>query len=76
MNLKFPSRRIIAIVEMEDCLELDDAKRIKSMQINYLHESKIGAKLDIYMKREDNIIYVYGYLENEVTSFQAEVEIE
>ena len=25
---------------------------------------------------EDNIIYVYGYLENEVTSFQAEVEIE
>ena len=59
-----------------DCLELDDAKRIKSMQINYLHESKIGAKLDIYMKREENIIYVYGYLENEVASFQAEVEIE
>ena len=24
MNLKFPSRRIIAIVEMEDCLELDE----------------------------------------------------
>lgn len=24
MNLKFPSRRIIAIVEIEDCLELDE----------------------------------------------------
>ena len=24
MNLEFPSRRILAIVEIEDCLELDD----------------------------------------------------
>lgn len=24
MNLKFPSRRIIAIVEIEDCLELNE----------------------------------------------------
>mgnify|MGYP004469618777 FL=1 len=45
MNLKFPSRRIIAVVEIEDCLELDgdlNKKIISENNIAYGHKIRTG----------------------------------
>lgn len=45
MNLKFPSRRIIAIVEIEDCLELDEQlnkKIIAEKNVAYGNKIRTG----------------------------------
>lgn len=45
MNLDFPSRRIIAVVEIEDCLELDEdlnKKIISENNIAYGHKIRTG----------------------------------
>ncbi len=45
MNLEFPSRRIIAVVEIEDCLELDEdlnKKIISENNIAYGHKIRNG----------------------------------
>ena len=45
MNLDFPSRRIIAVVEIEDCLELDkdlNKKIISENNIAYGHKIRNG----------------------------------
>ena len=45
MNLDFPSRRIIAVVEIEDCLELDkdlNKKIISENNIAYGHKIRTG----------------------------------
>ncbi len=45
MNLEFPSRRILAIVEIEDCLELDDKlnkKIIAENNIAYGNKFRTG----------------------------------
>lgn len=45
MNLKFPSRRIIAIVEIEDCLELNEElnkKIISENNIAYGNKVRTG----------------------------------
>ena len=45
MNLEFPSRRIIAVVEIEDCLELDEdlnKKIISENNIAYGHKIRTG----------------------------------
>ena len=45
MNLNFPSRRIIAVVEIEDCLELDEdlnKKIISENNIAYGHKIRTG----------------------------------
>ena len=45
MNLKFPSRRIIAIVEIEDCLELDEQlnkKIITEKNVAYGNKIRTG----------------------------------
>lgn len=45
MNLKFPSRRIIAVVEIKDCLELDgdlNKKIISENNIAYGHKIRTG----------------------------------
>lgn len=45
MNLKFPSRRIIAIVEIEDCLELDEQlnkKIIAKKNVAYGNKIRTG----------------------------------
>lgn len=53
MNLEFPSRRIIAVVEIEDCLELDDdlnKKIISENNIAYGNKIRTG-----YAWKLDNI---------------------
>lgn len=45
LNLEFPSRRIIAIVEIEDCLELDEKlnkKIIAEKNIAYGNKTRTG----------------------------------
>lgn len=45
MNLKYPSRRIIAIVEIEDCLELDEQlnkKIIAEKNVAYGNKIRTG----------------------------------
>ena len=45
MNLNFPSRRIIAVVEIKDCLELDEdlnKKIISENNIAYGHKIRTG----------------------------------
>ncbi len=45
LNLNFPSRRIVAIVEIEDCLELDDElnkKIISEKNIAYGNKFRTG----------------------------------
>lgn len=45
MNLKFPSRRIIAVVEIEDCLELDEQlnkKIIAEKNVAYGNKIRTG----------------------------------
>lgn len=53
MNLEFPSRRIIAVVEIKDCLELDEKlnnKIISENNIAYGHKVRTG-----YAWKLDNI---------------------
>ncbi len=45
MNLEFPSRKIVAIVEIEDCLELDEQlnkKIIVEKNVSYGNKIRTG----------------------------------
>lgn len=59
-----------------DCLTDDEyAQGISAFNITFMRESKIGDKLDMYVIKENNIVFIQGKLNDEAVSFAVEIEL-
>lgn len=59
-----------------DCLDLHDDEVIDELQINNLSEVPLDCKVNLYSKRIDDVIEVYGYLiDSDKPSFTSTVKV-